>query len=111
MSYDSEIEELRRKRELDLQKQLAESQEKVAAQQQIEQQKRAILRRILSPEARERLNRLKMVKPEFAAQLELQLIQIVQSGKINVPITDNQLKTMLSKLQSSKREINIRRRF
>ena len=110
MSYDSEIEELRRKRELELQRQLAVSQEKAAAQQQIEQQKRAILRRILSPEAKERLNRLKMVKPEFAAQLELQLIQIVQSGRISVPITDNQLKTMLSKLQSSKREINIRRR-
>lgn len=110
MSYDSEIEELRRRRELELQRQLAVSQEKAAAQQQIEQQKRAILRRILSPEAKERLNRLKMVKPEFAAQLELQLIQIVQSGRISVPITDNQLKNMLSKLQSSKREINIRRR-
>ena len=110
MSYDSEIEELRRRRELELQRQLAVSQEKAAAQQQIEQQKRTILRRILSPEAKERLNRLKMVKPEFAAQLELQLIQLVQSGRISVPITDNQLKTMLSKLQSSKREINIRRR-
>jgi programmed cell death protein 5 len=110
MSYDNEIEELRRRRELELRRQLTTSQEQAEAQQQIEQQKRTLLRRILTQEARQRLNRLKMVKPEFAAQLELQLIQVVQSGKISIPITDKQFKAILSKLQSGKREINIRRR-
>jgi len=110
MSYDDEIEELRRRRELELRRQLAESQQKAEVQEQVEQQKRALLRRILTQEARQRLNRLKMVKPEFAAQLELQLIQVVQSGKISIPITDSQFKAILSKLQTGKREINIRRR-
>lgn len=110
MSYDSEIEELRKRRALELRRQLTESQQQAETQQQVEQQKRALLRRILTQEARQRLNRLKMVKPEFAAQLELQLIQVVQSGKIGIPITDKQFKAILSKLHSGKREINIRRR-
>jgi len=50
-----------------------------------------------------------MVKPEFASQLELQLIQIAQQGKIELPIGDEQLKEILQKLQSGRKEITIRR--
>jgi len=49
------------------------------------------------------------VKPEFAEQLELQLIQLAQQNKINIPMTDEQLKEVLQKLQSQRREIKIRR--
>jgi programmed cell death protein 5 len=48
-----------------------------------------------------------MVKPEFAEQLELQLIQLAQSGKISIPLTDQQMKEILAKLQSKKRESKI----
>jgi DNA-binding TFAR19-related protein (PDSD5 family) len=41
--------------------------------------------------------------------LELSLIQLAQQGKIKVPITDEQLKIVLGRIQASKREINIRR--
>ena len=75
----------------------------------MELQKQTLLRRILAPEARQRLANLKMVRPEFAAQLELQLIQIAQQGKMNLPITDEQLKEILIRLQSGRREIRIRR--
>jgi programmed cell death protein 5 len=50
-----------------------------------------------------------MVKPDFADQIELQLIQLAQSGRIKVPITDDQLKEALARLQSSRKEIRIRR--
>jgi programmed cell death protein 5 len=50
-----------------------------------------------------------MVKPEFAEQLELQLIQLAQQGRISIPVTDEQLKEILVRLQSSRRKIKIRR--
>jgi programmed cell death protein 5 len=50
-----------------------------------------------------------MVKPEFATQLEMQLVQLAQTGKVRIPIGDDQLKEALVHLQPQKREIRIRR--
>jgi len=107
---EEEIEELRRRRMMELQQRIAQEQQRAQVQQQIEIQKQAILRRILTPEARRRLNNLKMVKPEFTNQLELQLIQLVQTGKVQTPITDEQLKEILIRLQAQRRDIKITRR-
>jgi len=92
-----------------LQQRMVDEQNQAQAQQQIEGQKQALLRRILAPEARRRLTNLNMVKPEFTKQLEMQLIQLAQQGRINIPITDAQLKELLVKLQSGKRDYTIRR--
>ncbi|MDI6690305.1 MAG: DNA-binding protein [Candidatus Bathyarchaeota archaeon] len=106
MSEDeNELEELRRRKLLALQQKLAEEQR----QAQIEQQKQALLRKILTPDARQRLTNLKMVRPEFTEQLELQLIQLAQQGKLPIPLTDAQLKQILIQLQAQKREPRIRR--
>jgi programmed cell death protein 5 len=102
---EDELEELRRRKLLALQQKLAEEQR----QAQIEQQKQALLRKILTPDARQRLTNLKMVKPEFTEQLELQLIQLAQQGKLPIPLTDAQLKEILIQLQSQRREPRIRR--
>jgi programmed cell death protein 5 len=109
MSEDDELEELRRRRALELQKNLAQDQQQSDAEKRLEAQKQVLMRRILTQEARQRLTNLKMVKPEFASQLELQLIQIAQQGKIGLPIDDEQLKEILQKLQSDRKEIKIRR--
>ena len=106
---DEELEELRQKKLLALQRRIAEEQRRVQMEQQLEMQKQAILKTILTPEARQRLANLKLVKPEFTAQLELQLIQLAQMGKLPVPLTDEQLKQILIQLQTQKREIKIRR--
>ena len=106
---EEEIEELRKRRLLELRRRLAEEQQQVQVQQQIEIQKQALLRRILASDARRRLTNLKMVKPEFAQQLELQLIQLAQQGRIDIPVTDEQLKEILVKIQSGRREFKIRR--
>ncbi|MBX5326771.1 MAG: DNA-binding protein [Candidatus Bathyarchaeia archaeon] len=110
MSEDEELDDLRKRRMLELQKRLAEEQQRAQIAQQLELQKQALLRQILTPEARQRMNNLKMVKPEFAAQLELQLIQLAQAGRLNIPLTDEQLKELLLRLQSTKRDIKIRRK-
>ena len=106
---EEELEALRKRRMLELQRRLAQEQQRVQAEQQVEMQKQAILRRILTSDARQRLSNLKMVKPQFAAQLELQLIQLAQQNRINIPMTDEQLKEILKKLQSQRRDIKIRR--
>ena len=107
---ESELEEIRRRRMLEMQQRMAQDQQGAQAQQQLEMQKQSILRRILTPEARQRLTNLKMVKPDFANTLELQLIQLVQSGKVQTPITDEQLREILMRLQGQRREIKITRR-
>jgi programmed cell death protein 5 len=107
---DEELEELRRRKLSALQRQVSDEQRNAQMEQQMEQQKQALLRNILTPEARQRLTNLKMVKPEFTDQLELQLIQLAQQGKIPVPLGDEQLKKILVQLQSRKREPTIRRK-
>jgi programmed cell death protein 5 len=106
---EEELEELRKRRLLEMQRRFAQEQDQVQAQQQLEMQKQAVLRRVLTADARQRLTNLKMVKPDFAKQLELQLIQLAQQGKTSIPITDEQLKEILVRLQSRRREIKIRR--
>ena len=106
---EEELDALRKRRMLELQQRMVEEQREVQAQQQLESQKQALLRRILTPEARSRLTNLNIVKPEFTQQLELQLIQLAQQGRINIPITDEQLKELLVRLQSGRRDYKIRR--
>jgi len=106
---DEELEALRRRKLLALQQKITDEQRQAQAAQQLEMQKQELLRQILSPEARQRLANLKMVKPEFTEQLELQLIQLAQAGKLPIPLTDAQLKQILIQLQSRKREPKIRR--
>jgi len=107
---DEELEELRRRKLSALQRQMTDEQRGAQAEQQMEQQKQALLRSILTPEARQRLANLKMIRPEFIEQLELQLIQLAQQAKIPVPLSDEQLKKILIQLQSRKRETTITRR-
>ena len=69
------------------------------------------MRRILTPEARQRLANIRMVRPDFAEQLEMQLVQLAQAGRVQLPINDELLKRLLSQLegQQRKRDISIRR--
>ncbi|MCK4436033.1 DNA-binding protein [Candidatus Bathyarchaeota archaeon] len=110
MSTDEELDALREKRMKQLQQRLTLEQQQAQTQQQIENQKQTLLRRILSTEARQRLTNLKMVKPEFAEQIELQLIQLAQTGRLKIPVADDQLKKLLVQLQPQRRDIKIRRR-
>jgi programmed cell death protein 5 len=105
---DEELEEIRRRKLEEIQAREEERLRQEQLKAQVEAQKAAILRQILTPEARARLTNIKMAKPEMAEQLELELIQLAQAGKIVRPITDEELKEALARLYK-KREIRIRR--
>lgn len=105
---EEELELLRRRRLANLQRDASEE-KRAEAQEELESQKQTILRSILTPEARQRLANIKMVKKDFANQLELQLIQLAQTGKLRIPISDSQLKEALTHLQSQRKDIKIRR--
>lgn len=94
---------------LELRKKLAEGEQTAETEKELNAQKDAALRQILTYEARQRLSRLRLVKPEFVEQIELQLIQIAQSGRVKLPIDDRQLKQILIQLQSKRKEITFRR--
>ncbi len=81
------------------------------AQADAEGQKQALMRKILTPEARERLQNVKLVRPDFAAQIEVQLLQLAQTGRVPIPISDELLKQLLEQIQNqqTKRDISIRR--
>jgi len=68
----------------------------------VEEMKKIVLRKLMTKEAIERMSRLRLVKPDLAAQLELYLVQLYQTGKIGKAITDDQLKIILENLTSRK---------
>lgn len=115
---DDELAEIRRRRLQELQAQQAARQQNAVenaqaqadAQAEQEAQRDAILRQILTPEARERLGRVKVARPEDARQVEGQLIALAQSGRLGSKIDDEQLKIILGRLLPNQRDINIRRK-
>ena len=110
---DEELENLRMKRLRELQEQTTlqnsiENQE--IQQKQMEEQKKAILRSILTVEARERLGRIKIARPDIVESLENQLIMAATSNQLKNKINDEQLRILLAKLIPKKRDIKIKRR-
>ncbi len=107
---DAELEELRRRKLAELQRQRDQQSYAEEQSKQVEAQRQALLRQILTPEARERLGTVRMAYPEVARVVEDQLIMLVQSGRIDQQIDDATLKQILRRVAPKKREITIERK-
>ena len=81
-----------------------------AAEGQAEAQKQAVLKQYLTDGARQRLNAVQMSKPEFAEQVEQQVVALAQSGRIQDRIDEEQMKQILKELTPDSKSFNIRRR-
>ena len=110
---DDELAEIRKRKMAQLQQQAVDQQGMQAELERQQQQKaqiQMILMQILEPDARERLNTIKLTKPEFAGAIEQQLVMLAQSGRIRQKITDAQFKELLRQLAPAKRDYSITRK-
>lgn len=108
-----DIEEIRKRKLMELQRRYLEQQkaqeEAVRREMELQAQLDAIMRKILTPEARERLGRVKLVRPELAKQVELVLVQLYQAGQVREPIDDAKLKRILAQIDArTRREFRIK---
>ena len=116
VSDDEQLEEIRRRKMLELQQQAAGQAQQKESQDKFEAQKDVVMRKILSSEARQRLMNLKLVRPEVTDAIEAQLIQLVQRGQINrlgvpLPMSDEHFKQLLQQLmnKNQKKDFTIKR--
>lgn len=69
-----------------------------------------ILQQILEPEARERLTRIRMSRPELADAVAKQLVTLAQQGRLGRRLTDEDLRTLLARIPGQDRDIKITRK-
>ncbi|HEX2021719.1 MAG TPA: DNA-binding protein [Candidatus Thermoplasmatota archaeon] len=110
MDEDAQLEELRRRKLAEMQQQAQSEQVQAAARAEANAQKEVVLRAILEPEARERLTRVRLARPDVAESLENQLLALYQQGRIRSRIDDATLRELLARVAPKSREPTIERR-
>lgn len=113
-----DLEDIRRRRLQELQRRQqqgnAAGQDPAAAEAQKAAEQQAavesLLQQILEPEARERLTRIRMSRPDFADQVVGQLVALVRSGRLKKRLTDDDLRSVLTQMAPSDRDFSITRK-
>ena len=114
-SDDERLQELREEKMQELKEQAQQGggeneAARQAQEQRAEAQKDALLKQYLTDGARQRLNAVQMSKPEFAEQVERQIVALAQSGRIQDRIDEDQMRDLLSELKPDSKSFNIRHR-
>jgi programmed cell death protein 5 len=86
----------------------AQASAQAAAQEQAAMER--MLQQILDSEARERLTRIRMSRPELAEAVTRQLVTLAQQGRLSRRLTDADLRTILAQVPSDGRDIKITRK-
>ncbi|MGB9759390.1 MAG: DNA-binding protein [Thermoproteota archaeon] len=105
---EEELNEITKRRERELLEALRRRELEEEKRREAEERKKALARVVFSPEARQRLANLRLVKPQLVEQLETYLIALAQQGKLPVPLDDETLKKILYQLTREKRETKIK---
>lgn len=72
-------------------------------------QRDAVLRQLLTPEARMRLANVRMVRSETAGMVENYLMTMAGQGRLRPPVSDEQLKSILLSMQQPRRGFKMTR--
>lgn len=113
---DADLEEIRRARLQQLRQQSgassgggAEGSQEDAQRQRESDARNSILAQILTPEAADRLGRIRLVKESRASDIENRLIMLAKSGQLRSKVTEEQLKELLGAVaeQQEKQEEKI----
>ncbi|MEC8927460.1 MAG: DNA-binding protein [Candidatus Thermoplasmatota archaeon] len=114
---DDELAQIRASRRDEMQHQIdaqAEHQAQAEAEQAAAEHEANMLddamRTILTPQARDRLARVELGRPDLAKTVKQHLFTLYQTNQIQIPIGDEMLKRILQGLtESTRRETTIRR--
>jgi programmed cell death protein 5 len=110
MSDEERLEEIRKRKLEQMKKQAAQKEIAEKQKEAYKTQKYQIMRKILTQKGRQRLENIRMVKPQFAEQIEAQLIQLYRSGRFNSQMSDRQFKKILEKLSNkNKKDFKIKK--
>ncbi|TKA49846.1 hypothetical protein B0A49_13529 [Cryomyces minteri] len=106
---DADLEEIRRARLQQLQQQGGNSRGGQEGGQEDKQQRESearshILGQILTPEAADRLGRIRLVKESRATDVENRLIMLARSGQLRQKVTEEHLKDMLNAVSEQTRD-------
>ena len=115
-TQDNELSLIREQRRLELQNQLqqqatAQADAEIKAHQtQVDvQNTNAVIKTILSPEARSRLATIAMATPQRADSIRVALIKMNDEGRIQGTLNDEQFKQLLLSQSKSRHSASIRR--
>ena len=79
-----------------------------AQRQQFDELKRTLFLKMLTEEARERLGRIRIARPDFVEQVEVVLIQLIQSRQITGKVDEKAILTIIKKIRgANKKEYRI----
>ena len=105
----TDIEELKRKKLEELQRQQQETNSEEAQIQQQVEQLESVVKQRLTKKALERYGNLKTAHPELAVQLLILLSQAIQTNQIKT-VDDDALKNLLMRLQPKKHKFKMIRK-
>ncbi|MFH1256302.1 MAG: DNA-binding protein [Candidatus Diapherotrites archaeon] len=108
---DDELEQLKQKKMEEMKKRMDSEQQQEQAEAQAEMQLNALLRKLLTDEARTRMNNVAMVNKALYLKASQTIVYLFQAGQVEGKLDDVQVKKLLEKLSAAgKKEINIRRK-
>ncbi len=105
---EKDKEDIRKEKLKKLKEQKGQQEQVEEQKRQAEAQKKALLRKYLTSEARSRLSNIRMARPEFAKKIESAVIQLVKAGRIQPKMDDDQLKDLLKKLDQEQEDYDIK---
>lgn len=96
---ESELNAIRAARLAELQKNQSQS-----ASSGAEEQKFSVLSQVLEPSARERLSRVRIVRPDRAEQVEQYLMKLIQIGSVTRKLGENDIVEILESLSRDEKK-------